>query len=119
MQIPHARFIQLLTYKAEPVGMQVIVTEESYTSKASFLDLDPLPTYDPEREDEPTFSGKRKRRLCQTSSGRAINADINGAYNIIRKCRPDAFAKGVGGYVVHPVRMDRINATDLAVGNYT
>ncbi len=44
--IPHARFIEMLTYKAELVGIQVIVTEESYTSKASFLDADPLPVYD-------------------------------------------------------------------------
>ena len=41
--LPHARFIEMLTYKAELVGVTVIVTEESYTSKASFLDADPLP----------------------------------------------------------------------------
>ena len=44
--MPHARFIQMLTYKAELVGIRVLVTEESYTSKASFLDMDPLPVYD-------------------------------------------------------------------------
>ena len=43
--MPHARFIEMLTYKAELVGIQVIVTEESYTSKASFLDADPLLVY--------------------------------------------------------------------------
>ena len=45
VSVPHARFIEMLTYKAELVGIQVIVTEESYTSKASFLDGDPLPIY--------------------------------------------------------------------------
>ena len=49
VSIPHARFIEMLTYKAELVGIQVIVTEESYTSKASFLDGDPLPVYDVQR----------------------------------------------------------------------
>ena len=47
VQIPHATFLEMLTYKAEAKSIRVIVTEESYTSKASFLDLDSLPTYDP------------------------------------------------------------------------
>ena len=51
VSMPHARFIEMLTYKAELVGIQVIVTEESYTSKASFLDADPLPVYDAQRQD--------------------------------------------------------------------
>jgi putative transposase len=46
VSVPHARFIEMLTYEAELVGIQVIVTEESYISKASFLDGDPLPVYD-------------------------------------------------------------------------
>src|SRR5713226_8588061 len=45
VSIPHARFIDMLTYKAALVGIQVEVQEESYTSKASFLDLDPIPDY--------------------------------------------------------------------------
>ena len=107
VQIPHARFIDMLTYKAELVGIQVILTEESYTSKASFLDLDPLPVHDPARTQEPTFSGRRvKRGLYRASGKRYLNADVNGAYNIIRKGKPDAFtAKGVAGIVVHPVRI--------------
>jgi putative transposase len=68
------------------VGIQVIVTEESYTSKASFLDLDPLPVRDPARVEEPKFSGRRvKRGLYRASGKRYLNADVNGAYNIIRK----------------------------------
>src|SRR5262249_4048110 len=55
VQLPHARFIDMLTYKAHLVGIAMKVQEESYPSKASFLDLDPLPVYDPEREDQPVF----------------------------------------------------------------
>ncbi len=110
VQIPHARLIDMLTYKAALVGIQVEIQEESYTSKASFLDLDPLPTYKPNDDTEYLFSGKRmgrRNRLYRTADGRIICADVNGAYNILRKRRPDAFseAKGVAGYVVHPVRL--------------
>ena len=114
VQIPHARFISMLTYKAELVGITVKLTEESYTSKASFLDRDPLPTYSPKRTEKPTFSGKRvERGLYQASNGRYINADVNGAANIIRKVAPDAFgSEGVEDgkrvatlLVVHPVRI--------------
>src|SRR5215467_9541653 len=110
VQIPHAKFIDMLTYKASLVGIQVEVQEESYTSKASFLDLDPIPTYTPNDETEYTFSGKRmgrRNRLYRTKDGRIICADVNGSYNILRKRRPDVFskAKGVAGYVVHPVRL--------------
>ncbi len=62
VQIPHARFIEMLTYKAQLVGIQIILTEESYTSKASFLDLDLMPVYDSEDTIEYTFSGKRVKR---------------------------------------------------------
>jgi putative transposase len=108
VQIPHARFIDMLTYKATLVGIAVEVREESYTSKASFLDLDFIPTYTPNDEEEYIFSGKRigrRNRLYRTKDGRTICADINGAYNIVRKSRPDAFAKGIAGYVVHPIRL--------------
>jgi len=97
VQIPHARFIQMLTYKAELVGILVEITEESYTSQASFLDCDPLPVYKPNDEATYTFSGKRvKRGLYRASNGREINADSNGAYNIIRKVAPDAFRQAEG-----------------------
>ncbi len=110
VSIPHARFIDMLTYKAALVGIQLEVREESYTSQASFVDLDPIPTYTPNDEEEHIFSGKRigrRNRLYRTKDGRKICADVNGAYNILRKSRPDAFskAKGVAGYVVHPVRL--------------
>jgi putative transposase len=108
VSIPHARFIDMITYKATLVGIGVEVREESYTSKASFLDLDPIPTYQPNDEEEHIFSGKRigrRNRLYRTKDGRKICADVNGAYNILRKSRPDAFAKGIAAYVVQPVRL--------------
>ena len=116
VQIPHARFIAMLTYKAELVGIRVEITEESYTSKASLLDLDPLPARDPNNGNEKyTFSGKRiKRGLYRTSDGRHVNADINGSGNIIRKVAPNAFQRAEGvedgkavlaSLVVHPVRI--------------
>ena len=112
VQIPHARFIDMLTYKASLVGIQVEVQEESYTSKASFLDLDPIPTYKPDDEEEHSFSGKRigrRKRLYRTKDGQIICADVNGSYNILRKRKPDAFAhvdaKGIAAYVVQPLRL--------------
>ena len=106
----------MLAYKAELVGIRVQITEESYTSQASFLDGDPLPVRKPNDEATYTFSGKRvKRGLYRASNGREINADINGAYNIICKVAPDAFQQAEGvedglpgmraSPVVHPVRV--------------
>jgi len=70
VQISHARFIDILTYKAQLVGIEVIVQEESYTSKASFLDLDPMPIYGEEEEAKSVFSGRRiKRGMYQSQSG--------------------------------------------------
>ncbi|MFL5803877.1 MAG: IS200/IS605 family accessory protein TnpB-related protein, partial [Roseiflexaceae bacterium] len=95
--IPHTRFIQMLTYKAELVGIEVVLTNESHTSKCSFLDDEPLCHHE-------HYAGKRiKRGLFRASDGRLINADVNGAYNIIRKAIPGAFGQGKAGVVVHPV----------------
>jgi putative transposase len=115
VQIPHARLIHMLTYKAQLVGMRVEITEESYTSKASLLDLDPLPVRNTgEEASRYTFSGRRvKRGLYRASDGRQINADCNGSGNIIRKVAPTAFGyRGVedgkvvlASLVVHPVRI--------------
>lgn len=97
--IPFADFVHMLTYKAQLVGIQVIVREESYTSKCSFLDLEPI-------SKQVTYAGRRiKRGLFQSGEGQFINADVNGAYNIIRKAIPNAFADGIEGVAVHPVRV--------------
>jgi putative transposase len=106
VSVPHARFVALLTYKAELVDIQARITEESHISKASFLDADPLPVYDPQRQQPLVFSGKRiKRGLYRAADGRLINADVNGSYNMLRKVAPDAFGQGSRGCVVHPIRL--------------
>jgi putative transposase len=86
VNLPHARFIGMLEYKANLAGIRFVLQEESYTSKASFLDGDPIPTYDPKQEGKPVFSGKRvKRGLYRAKDGRTLHADVNGSYNILRK----------------------------------
>lgn len=106
VQIPFSRFINQLTYKAQLVGINVYISEESYTSKASFLDRDEIPTYDPQSKVKYKFSGRRIHRgLYRTGKKRLINADVNGSYNILRKAIPNAFSYGTGATVVQPVRV--------------
>jgi putative transposase len=102
--LPHARFIAMLEYKAKLAGIRFVLQEESYTSRASFLDGDPIPTYDPKQEGKHVFSGKRvERGLYRAKDGQTLNADVNGSYNILRKALPDAFGKGIEALVVAPV----------------
>jgi putative transposase len=101
--VPHARFIAMLQYKAELVGIHVVVSEESYTSLCSFLDLEAVGKH-------VVYAGKRiKRGWFRAADGRCLNADINGAFNIMRKVVPDAFGNGIEGVVVHPVRITLAN----------
>jgi len=93
---PFARFIQMLQYKAESIGMKVVLTEESYTSGTSFLDGE-APTKD--RYDK---SRRVHRGLFQANDGRKINADINGAYQIMRKVFPNVNADGIEGVALRP-----------------
>jgi putative transposase len=106
VQVPHARFIEMLTYKAELVGIRVILTEESYTSRASFLDRDEIPVYEPNRAEEPHFSGRRDGRWYYASGKRRIHSDVNGSYNIGRKVVPTAFdGPGIAAPAVRPRRL--------------
>ena len=85
VSIPHNTFIGMLKYKCQMEGINVIVTDESYTSKCSFFDNDYIPTYG---LDDNKFkpSGRRvKRGLYKTKDGMLINADVNGSLNILRK----------------------------------
>lgn len=85
VNIPYNTFISQLTYKCRLRGIEVVEQEESYTSKASFVDQDEIPVYD-EVEEKPQFSGKRiSRGLYKTKQGFLLNADINGSYNILVK----------------------------------
>lgn len=92
VQLPLYKLILNITYRAERCGIRVINREESYTSKASFLDNDAIPTYG-KNDEEYKFSGKRvKRGLYKAADGTVINADLNGSANILRKEFPDVFA---------------------------
>ena len=88
-------------------GMNYLEQEESYTSKASFLDLDEIPKYNADNPQEYKFIGKRiKRGLYQSSDGRIVNADINGAANILRKSsRNFNFEKLGRGLLASPLRI--------------
>ena len=91
VQIPFNILIRSISYKAELEGIEVIVREESYTSQASFLDGDFIPTYGKNDKDG-KFSGKRiKRGLYRSKSGRLLNADVHASLNILRKEFPNAF----------------------------
>ncbi|NEO41280.1 MAG: IS200/IS605 family element transposase accessory protein TnpB [Moorea sp. SIOASIH] len=106
--IPTGRLIERLKQLCPEYGINLIVTEESYTSKASFLDEDPLPKIG-EKPKGWSPSGKRvKRGLYKTSKGKLINADCNGAANIIRKVTTQLIdlAKVGRGVLTLPHRYD-------------
>lgn len=96
VQIPMMTLINQLQYKLNKLGIELVVVEESYTSKASFENLDFLPTYGDKVEDS-QFSGKRIHRgLYQSNGKKPINADINGAANIYRKVFPNLLEWNIG-----------------------
>ncbi|MCC5667521.1 transposase [Nostoc sp. CHAB 5784] len=111
-QIPHAKFLTMLTYKLERVGITVKVAEESYTSRALAIDWDIIPTYDSNNKVKHVFSGRRvKRAWYMSKNGFKIHADVNGALNIGRKSNPEGFdclksiLRDRGCLVVHPRRI--------------
>jgi putative transposase len=86
--VPPARFVQLLTYRAALVGRRVVLTAERSTSQAHFVAGDRLPVEAP-GQTEPPFSGRRvKRGLYRAADGTPSNADVNGAYTILRTAAP-------------------------------
>ena len=86
VSIPFNKIIDIIKYKAKDNGIKCIEQEESYTSKASFLDNDNIPTFDEDENKKYTFSGKRiTRNLYQTKNNQIIDADLNGALNIMKK----------------------------------
>ena len=94
VNIPHTKLFNQLLYKGLLNGIEVIFTEESYTSKASFFDKDELPVYG--ENDNYKFSGKRiSRGLYKDSKGNLWNADLNGGGNIMRKVSDKAAYKGI------------------------
>ena len=86
VSIPFNKIIDIIKYKAEDFGIKCIEQEESYTSKASFLDNDNIPTFNEDKNQKHTFSGKRiTRNLYKTKNNQIIDADLNGALNIMKK----------------------------------
>lgn len=89
--IPYYKLLNMLSYKCEMHGISFSITEESYTSKCSFLDNEVLCKHD-------TYLGRRVHRgLFRASSGRTINADVNGALNILKKV--------IGNYEYDPIKV--------------
>lgn len=110
--VPFWKLIEKIKYKAELAGIEVVLTEESYTSKSSFLDRDPLPQYEKGVE-PPVFSGKRVGRgRYRSSDGRVINADCNGSANIGRKVirNEDVFLRLDKSLAARPVRINPLKA---------
>lgn len=92
VNIPFSQLQEYLRYKGENNGIKGIDQEESYTSKAGFLDMDMIPIYSETSKDKPSFSGRRiQRGLYRSKDGTVVNADLNSAGNILRKAFPDAF----------------------------
>ena len=86
VSIPFNKVINIIKYKAEDLGIKCIEQEESYTSKASFLDNDNIPTFNEDKNQKHTFSGKRiSRNLYKTKNNQIIDADLNGSLNIMKK----------------------------------
>lgn len=86
VNIPYGQLRFKLEYLCELNGIAFVKQEESYTSKASFWDKDVIPLYNADNPQKYHFSGKRvKRGLYRTANGKLLNADVNGALNILRK----------------------------------
>ena len=102
VNIPHQKLIEKIINKARNLGINVILTEESYTSGTSFIDGE-----SPNKE---FYNKKRRvhRGLFISNKGVSINADVNAAYQIMKKVFPNVFADGIEGVVLHPVRVNII-----------
>ena len=88
VNIPYGQLRNKLGYLCKLNGIVFVKQEESYTSKSSFWDRDDIPVYNADNQKDYSFSGKRLHRgLYKTASGKTINADVNGALNIMRKSR--------------------------------
>ncbi|MFZ3383338.1 MAG: transposase [Candidatus Methanoperedens sp.] len=108
VSIPYFILTKMLQYKADAEGIIVKLQQESHTSKCSFLDFEPI-------EHQNSYKGLRiKRGIFKSQKGIFINADCNGAYNIIRKSEPKAFdADGVGGCGLHPISVNPLGSNIL------
>ena len=86
VNIPFGKLREKLEYLCKLYNLRFAEQEESYTSKSSFFDMDILPKFEIDKPQIYSFLGKRiKRGLYQTSKGYILNADVNGALNILKK----------------------------------
>lgn len=102
VEIPFSDLINKISYKAKLIGINLITHEESYTSKIDHMAFEPLKKQD-------AYLGKRKRRgLFQSSIGKLINADINGAIGIGRKVFGDSYVSRIigSGLAFNPIRIN-------------
>lgn len=108
--IPHQKIIEMIKYKANLVGIAVIQHSEAYTSQTSFLDGEaPINSNgNKARQRRGLMPVKRriKRGLFRSNNGTLINADVNGALQILRKVVPNAFADGIEGIGLCPVKLN-------------
>jgi putative transposase len=103
--LPYDMLLKQLEYKCQDAGVRFVKTEESYTSGTSFLD-----------EEQPTEANYNKSRriqrgLFQSNTGRLINSDVNGAYQIMKKVFPNAFVDGIVGCGLTPVVINVTSVT--------
>jgi len=106
VQIPHSSFRFKLKALCERYGIKYVEQEESYTSKASFLDNDNIPVFNADHPKKHEFSGKRiKRGLYRTQQGILVNADCNGAANILKKSKHNALSGVSSGCLAQPLRV--------------
>ena len=103
--IPHSRLVQMIEYKCNLEGITVVKVNEAYTSKCSFLDNEQICKHQ-------IYKGNRiNRGLFRSSKGILINADINGAYNIMilglkkLKCNCDAIMPADMRFVYNPAKV--------------
>ncbi len=102
VEIPFSKLIDKISYKGKLIGINVITVEESYTSKIDHLAFEPLKKQD-------NYLGKRKKRgLFQSSIGKLLNADINGAIGIGRKVFGDSYVKEIinSGFAFNPIKVN-------------
>ena len=92
------KVVKKISYKAALVGIEVLIQEESYMSKCSFLDQEPIGK-------RISHGGKRlSRGRFRSAKGTVINADVNGVYNIMRNAIPNSILDdGIEDAGLHPV----------------
>jgi putative transposase len=100
VNVPIQTLKQMITYKAQLVGIKVHEVDESYTSNCSSLDLEAI-------QKHKKYIGKRIKRGLFRGSNYILNADVNGALNILRKVVGDGFIQNLSdrGYWFQPMRI--------------